>query len=456
MTTSRPSIAHRARRVGRMVAVAALLSLASAVPAAADSIAYVKDGNVWLATPDGARQHQVTREGGYSYVSQADNGTLIALHGANIRRLDRASGAVTADFATPVSSSPAGATFEFRGPIDPVISPDGTRIAYGYHAQYTQYDPYCGHPNGCSAGKLLVGTGYSHADRLTAWDEPGFKQHSGWQWPSWIDNQHTLISDPAEILNKQFWTDTVGDDQYGQAWFHDDNGNPSQRDSEMNRQQTGMAATVGNAGREERIEIWKMNGPPPAEPSACLTIGGTSDGFASPSWSPAGDGLAYADGRGILAATGLDLAGCGFGNAVERVVVPGGSAPDWGPADVPAVADCGDCAKKRKAGAPKLTLTLPNGKAAKLGRALRRGLVLRARTGGAGKLTATARAKGARAASGRSKVSAAGNGRLTLRFTPKARRKLRGAQTVRLSITAAFRELGGGTARKSATVTLRR
>ncbi len=45
------------------VAVAALA--ASAPSALADSIAYVKDGNVWLSTPDGSRQFQVTSAGGY-------------------------------------------------------------------------------------------------------------------------------------------------------------------------------------------------------------------------------------------------------------------------------------------------------------------------------------------------------------------------------------------------------
>ena len=40
--------------------LAAAVALVGAAPAAADSIAYVKDGNVWLSTSDGARQYQVT------------------------------------------------------------------------------------------------------------------------------------------------------------------------------------------------------------------------------------------------------------------------------------------------------------------------------------------------------------------------------------------------------------
>ena len=39
-----------------------VLGLALALPATAhaDSISYIKDGNVWLSTSDGARQFQVT------------------------------------------------------------------------------------------------------------------------------------------------------------------------------------------------------------------------------------------------------------------------------------------------------------------------------------------------------------------------------------------------------------
>ena len=63
-------------------AAAAAATLAAAAPAAhADSISYIKDGNVHLTTPDGARDHQVTYAGGYAYASQADDGRILALHG---------------------------------------------------------------------------------------------------------------------------------------------------------------------------------------------------------------------------------------------------------------------------------------------------------------------------------------------------------------------------------------
>ena len=78
----------------------AALTLIGAAPAAADSIAYIKDGNVWLSTSDGGRQYQVTPNGGYTDVSQADDGTTIGLNGVRLHRLDR-TGEVLALTALP-------------------------------------------------------------------------------------------------------------------------------------------------------------------------------------------------------------------------------------------------------------------------------------------------------------------------------------------------------------------
>ena len=111
---------------------AALLGLACGAPAAfADSIAYVNktDGNVYLSTPDGSRQYQVTNTGGYSDVSQADDGTMIALKGVRLHKLAR-DGQVLADFDTPVSDTRPAPSKTFYGPFDPAISPDGTKVAY--------------------------------------------------------------------------------------------------------------------------------------------------------------------------------------------------------------------------------------------------------------------------------------------------------------------------------------
>jgi len=93
---------------------AALIALAVAAPAAsADSIAYVKNGDIWLSTSDGSRQYRVTTTGGYSDVSQADNGTMIGLHGVRLHRLDRQGRVLatsTRRSATPAPLPPSSST----------------------------------------------------------------------------------------------------------------------------------------------------------------------------------------------------------------------------------------------------------------------------------------------------------------------------------------------------------
>src|SRR5215207_1730611 len=170
----------------RTVAVlAAAASLAFAAPARADSIAYIKDGNVWLSTSDGSRQYQVTSNGGYSDVTQADDGTMIALTGVRLHKLD-GQGHVLADFDTPVSDTRPPGAKAFFGPFDPAISPDGSKLAYTYYYRGVSQDPGCFPPQCVTVG-WEGGTGYSRTDRQTAWDVAGFGKRSGWMHPSWID-----------------------------------------------------------------------------------------------------------------------------------------------------------------------------------------------------------------------------------------------------------------------------
>src|SRR6187455_2485629 len=109
-----------------LAALAATLALAGT--ASADSISFLRGGDIWVASPDGAKQVQITHGGGYSYQSQADDGTFIALAGRRLHRIDR-NGKVLADFSTPVSEGePSEDSSYYMGPFDPEISPDGTKV----------------------------------------------------------------------------------------------------------------------------------------------------------------------------------------------------------------------------------------------------------------------------------------------------------------------------------------
>src|SRR6478735_2702811 len=120
-----------------LAGAAALLALAVAAPAAsADSIAYVKNGDIYLSTSDGARQYRV-----------------------RLHRLNR-SGRVLADFATPVSDTRPAPAKTFYGPYDPAISPDGRKVAYTYYYMTQSQSGTCFPPE-CVTTINEGGTGYS-------------------------------------------------------------------------------------------------------------------------------------------------------------------------------------------------------------------------------------------------------------------------------------------------------
>ena len=77
----------------RVALLSVVLVFVSAAPAAADSLVYVKDSNVWAAGPDGTGAVRITADGSaqdrYGYPSQADDGTVLAVRGTRFYRYDR-------------------------------------------------------------------------------------------------------------------------------------------------------------------------------------------------------------------------------------------------------------------------------------------------------------------------------------------------------------------------------
>ena len=148
------------RRAALLLGCAAL-ALTIAAPAHADSIAYVKDGNVWLASPDGAKGYQVTFDGGYTSPSQADDGTIVAMQARRFVRMDR-SGHRIGDAVAGVGTTPTPGT-SLYGPYEPRVSPDGKRIAYWFGSYTSYYDPGCY----CSLFHIEDNVTWSYADHFT-------------------------------------------------------------------------------------------------------------------------------------------------------------------------------------------------------------------------------------------------------------------------------------------------
>jgi len=464
------------RTLSRLVAAGAALVAAAALaaPAAqADSIAYVKGGDVWLSTSDGKRQFQVTSTGAYQDVSQADDGTMIALSGVRLHKLDRM-GNVLADFDTPVSDTRPPAQRVFWGPFDPAISPDGKQVAYSWYYMTQSQDPTC-HPPECYTTINEAGTGYSHADRQTGWDEPGFKKHGGWRNPVWVDNSTTLISDMTHWPNTEVTVDDrTATDNQARLWFTDDlTGNPSGNATEgdITRDTRRMAYVTGES--EESLTLYYVpvfprefrdNEPYPkgsAFPVSCYRYGTPAGGkFRSPTFSPSGGKLAWADSEGVKVVDVPDFAAAGNcttdgASETSSMLIPGAAEPDWGPADVPAgrPGKGGDGPGPRPGGNGGLSAKVSK---VKLAKALKRGVTVRVALPSAGKLSASAKARGKKVAAARSRAVSAGTASVKLTFTAKGRKALKRARTATLTIAVKFTPKDGAAQKTTAKVTLTR
>jgi hypothetical protein len=442
------------RRTAGAVA-ATLAALAVAAPAAhADSIAYIKGGNVFLSTTDGSREYQVTFDGGYSTVSQADSGRMVALRGDKLRHLER-DGGVIAEIATPVSTT-SDPSMSFKGPFDPEISPDGRKVAYTYYWQYTGYDPYCNPSNNCYVKRLYHGTGFTDPNRLTAWDEPGFLRRSGWIDAAWVDNSTVLLSDPYIQPNEDTVLWSPDDANSLRRWFQDPAYPGDVSEATISRDKSAMA-TITDDGAGMSI-LRSVGGFYPSYPNRCYEAAIEQDGdrLSSPTLNADGSRIFWAaakDGVHTAALPRFTADSCGTLTDSGRLLVAGATSPSWGPADVPAARSTpqppppgpktgptpGVEPVPSQPVAPKAKLTVTK---AKLAAALKKGLVLRITGAPGGRHTLVAKFGKTTVAKGTVKVGSGGTGTATLRFTKDGRRKLAKRKSATLSITGAGARLG--------------
>lgn len=329
MTISRPAFS-----AGRLILICLFAVAAAAfspAAASASSIVYIKDGNVWLSSGDAATSRQVTSGGNWHSPTQADDGTIAAVQGADspitvmnpygqvIRTIQTPSGAATSN----------GGTFAAR-PVNLDFSPDGSKIAYDYSTESCPVASSCG---------AQSSTFYTWADHSTPISE--FGNQYGRSNPSFITSNRALTF--GGFLSQVNIDDLGGGDYSDVHWFDDMDifaNDTDVSDGELSRQGDRLV-TLRGYGSSTYVQMLKVTGNAatamPTLPEPACQVDQKDANDADPTWSPDGQHVAYAATGGIMMVNlpAVQAGSCPGASGADKVVIPGGSEPDWGPADVP-------------------------------------------------------------------------------------------------------------------------
>ena len=300
--------------------LAALACLVAAAPAAADSILFVRAGDVWISTPDGATERQLTAGGGFSSPSMADDGLIVALRGRALVRMrpDGAPAGVSLDAI-------GGDWLVGGGPYDARVSPDGTRVAYWFTGRRRFCLPT---EPGCSLRDSDV-TAFAYADRVTDPLELGVVRDR--REPSWYGSDRALVFRHGAGAGEAVSVDRGGSGESGdEGWFSYDDGT-SLAQGQLDHAGDRLATVAGG----DEIHLFGVSHPPPALPDLrCVVPGGP---FASPTWSPDGTMLAWEQADGVHVAGPVPdlrrpVSDC---SVIRERRLTAGTDPYWGAADVP-------------------------------------------------------------------------------------------------------------------------
>lgn len=287
----------------RHLPIAVLLAgLALPATAQADSVSYIKGGDVWIAAPDGSNQTRITSSGVYKAASQGEDGTLVAINDRKLYRLDRTTGAVLNEINTPLGIG-------WFGPWEPAVSPDGTKVAY-------ELRDFNGYP----------AVAYSNTDGSIV-SRP---LHTGWTWPAWIDNEWLLHSEKPNALAEDTIVRAVGSpNNEGTPWFTHPGRTPL---ADVDIKGNLFAGITDDA----LLTVFRFTGQPgTGEVEGCFQYENPTGKFTGPSFSPDARSLLWGEGDGIWRGEMPDLSGACAAPPNGRLIIPGAYNPDWSGASVP-------------------------------------------------------------------------------------------------------------------------